>query len=959
MPKLTNGYTILGGLLLAFGTQVSAQNSSTSKPPSRPAATQSPMPSAAKAASVTATARAGKGWKVGPIPSWVVAPPSPTMASAATVPASGARRDQLVDFQTNHALTKPEFFVRIRSVALDAATLGQVSQPQISFNPAFQTTVIHHASVVRDGQRSERLADARIEPMRREQLLEQQVIDGRESLLILLNDVRVGDAVEIAYSVIGDNPIFEGRISGGMQLAAETPIDLLHHRLVAPAGRTLRTRGLATTIEPERFIEGRHQVLRVVREKVAGIAPEQGTPPWHKVYPAIDIAEFANWAEVNAWAERLFALPQPTPKEIAAKAAQLKAQRGGLSGAALASEVLRFVQDEVRYFSVSLGESSHRPKPPQQTLADRLGDCKDKVVLLNALLVELGFDARPALVSMRRNRGIENYLPSPDVFDHVVTWLELDGKVWFLDATLNGQGLALASRGQFPFGRALVVGPGTTALATVPAPPAGLSHLEFEQIWDLTQPGKPASMESVMRANGVGAERWRAALAAGGLEPIAQAVVGGYARALPGLKPTGGAEVKDDREANHFVLRQRFEVPDFGTYDRGALQTEYLALELLEVLSGPPETQRKTPFLVDQPQLVEHRTVIRTPHATTATPPTPVDVVDRQFRFSVRTDVQGNTITITRRYERRSDEVAAADTVAWRDKVMQARQATSSRLRVNLLETTALMPELQQLERRLRGARGWREDELQSILMRNEFIRLVNTKVIQRIPPDSRLAARVLISRAVANNLLGDAAAGKADARRALGIMVDDADALDALAVAQVGLGEIDEALATFSRITPQARPASVAKWMGSLLYLQGRAAEAVPLLREAAAGGSGEDREFALVWLYLASELAERRGRTAVEAEVDGIDGKKLTGALLRYLTGRIDRDLLLKVARERREMERLNLSEVNFYIGQQLVAQGRREEATVWFKRTVEQGASPYREHLFALLELQRAGR
>ena len=71
----------------------------------------------------------------------------------------------------------------------------------------------------------------------------------------------------------------------------------------------------------------------------------------------------------------------------------------------------------------------------------------------------------------------------------------------------------------------------------------------------------------------------------------------------------------------------------------------------------------------------------------------------------------------------------------------------------------------------------------------------------------------------------------------------------------------------------------------------------------------------------------------------------------------GSLDRDALLKKTREKPEMERLNLAEANFYIGQQLAARGQREEALRWFARTADSGASPYRETTFAQLELQRA--
>jgi tetratricopeptide (TPR) repeat protein len=668
----------------------------------------------------------------------------------------------------------------------------------------------------------------------------------------------------------------------------------------------------------------------------------------------VEYSEYGSWADVDAWAQRLFALPQPTPAPVAALVDSFRTK--GLQGEALVAEVLRFVQDEVRYFSVSLGESSHRPKAPQQTLAELLGDCKDKVVLLNTLLRDLGFEVRPALVSMQRNRGIREQLPSPEAFDHVITKLELDGRSWYLDPTINGQGLTLATRGHFPYGAALVVGAGAD-LQAVPEPPVAASRMEFEQQWDLSEPGRPVKMTAVMRVHGFVAERWRSALASAGKEPVAKAYSSGFARLLPGIKTVGELEVSDDRQNNRLQFSQAYELAEFGRYDRGALQAEYWAPELLDVLSGPAETQRRTPFMVDQPRLVESRIVVKAPVPLRAPAPPAVELVDRQFRFSSRVETADRRATFVRRYERREDQVLPAELPAWRDKIVQARQNSGGWLRLPLVDGQSLVPEMQALEKQLRSARGWRADTLQEIVLRNEFARLIDSRVLERVGSETPLAWRVLNSRAAALNTIGRFDESLRDSDKVLAARADDSDALQARAVSLVGLGRLEEALATFARVTPQARPADVASWMGQLQLQLGRPAQAEPLLREAVAGGSGEGREFALIWLYFAAERQGGRGKAAIA--LAGVEPDKFTGALLRYLTGELDREGLLRQARVKPEMERLNLAEAHFYIGQRLLTQGQRDEALRAFQRTLDTQAVPYREYSYAQVELKSGGR
>jgi hypothetical protein len=216
--------------------------------------------------------RSGKGWSTGPVPGWVVEPPAAPPGLAA-VPNVGGRREVLIDVQTTHAhpvghgaTPVPQTFVRYQTKALDAAALGSVSQPQLQFNPAFHILVLHRLTVWRDGQAVDKLADARIELMRREQRLEQLVLDGNETLLAVPTDVRLGDTVEVAYTIVGENPIFEGRIATGMRLASETPVDRLHWRLTVPPGRTLYTKGLATDLQAERSTDAAGRtVLSITR----------------------------------------------------------------------------------------------------------------------------------------------------------------------------------------------------------------------------------------------------------------------------------------------------------------------------------------------------------------------------------------------------------------------------------------------------------------------------------------------------------------------------------------------------------------------------------------------------------------------------------------------------------------------------------------------------------------------
>jgi lipoprotein NlpI len=375
--------------------------------------------------------------------------------------------------------------------------------------------------------------------------------------------------------------------------------------------------------------------------------------------------------------------------------------------------------------------------------------------------------------------------------------------------------------------------------------------------------------------------------------------------------------------------------------------------------------KRRTPWHLDQPRLVDSRISIEAPIAFRITNLPPIqELGPRQLRYSYKVGVQGPSLRFERRVERRSDEVLPGDLESYREQVLRARQTLSNSLRLPLVDLQQMQDAARQIEARLRSTRGWRDDQLGSILMRNEWARYLDGRVLLQAESGSALARQVMSSRAVAHNLLGDFAAGLADAEAALALAPDNEDALDAQAVALLGgarpgpTGEVlDAALAVFQRLAERhERKAPVLSWIGAIQVMQGRGEAAEAVLREALDKATGTEREFILIWLYLAAELRAGQGAEAVAPHGESVSADKLTGGILRYFVGIVSREELLSRAAKPSAMARLNLSEAHFFIGAQALVRGQREDALRSFRRAVDQGAVPYREHTFAELELRR---
>ncbi len=141
---------------------------------------------------------------------------------------------------------------------------------------------------------------------------------------------------------------------------------------------------------------------------------------------------------------------------------------------------------EVRYTGVELGAGSIVPRPPAETLRRKFGDCKDKAVLLAALLRRLDIPARVALLYAGEGAPeVDGSLPGLGVFNHaivVVPGVPGEPAIWIdpTDRYARAGELPVPDQGRL----ALIADPATDALVRTPeATAAENSEVETREIY--------------------------------------------------------------------------------------------------------------------------------------------------------------------------------------------------------------------------------------------------------------------------------------------------------------------------------------------------------------------------------------------------------------------------------------------------------------------------------------------
>ena len=226
----------------------------------------------------------------------------------------------------------------------------------------------------------------------------------------------------------------------------------------------------------ERTIYQWHTANEKVQEKPRNVLLKEnmtGTAP----ASSLQLSTFENWDQVGSWYYGLQHERAAPSADIRAKALELT--KGLDSQEAKARALYQFVSLNFRYISLDFGIGHYQPHAAAEVFANKYGDCKDKHTLLAALLDAAGIPAYPALINTAR--AIDQEVPSPGQFDHLITAVPAGKNILFLDTTAEvaPYGMLIAP---LRHKKALVIsGPSSAEFIETPSDPP----FQAQEIFDL------------------------------------------------------------------------------------------------------------------------------------------------------------------------------------------------------------------------------------------------------------------------------------------------------------------------------------------------------------------------------------------------------------------------------------------------------------------------------------------
>jgi transglutaminase-like putative cysteine protease len=332
------------------------------------------------------------------------------------------------DIQTNVINADGSFVMTRDSTFLinEERAIKVQAQKSLSYNRSLETLEVIEAYTQKpDGRRVEVKAD---------QIKEQQERESSEAPMfqdtlvkaVIFPEVAVGDRLVLQYKVRRTTALFPKQFED-LSYPAFHPTQQFTLIYDLPETMLLYADAKGFTATRPAAAAGR-KIYRwdYVPGKNARI--EQGAVSYLDYGQYLAVSTFANF---NAFAQAYDARAKSTlTPEVVKLAKSITANLDSPRAKAIA--LSDWVRKNIRYVAVYIGAGGVVPHPVDTILANRYGDCKDHVALLEALLTAAAIESTPALINLGNAYALPE-VPTLGVLNHVITYIpSLD---LYLDST--------------------------------------------------------------------------------------------------------------------------------------------------------------------------------------------------------------------------------------------------------------------------------------------------------------------------------------------------------------------------------------------------------------------------------------------------------------------------------------------------------------------------------------------
>ncbi|MCU0383600.1 MAG: DUF3857 domain-containing protein, partial [Cyclobacteriaceae bacterium] len=188
----------------------------------------------------------------------------------------------LINDQENYS--RQQQFGEYAYRVLNTEGIQSMSDLYISFDPAYEKIEIHFIKIIRGNEEINQMP-VKFNILQRETNAERYLYDGSKTILVNLNDVRVGDIVHYSYSRKGYNPIFSNHFARNYNLQYGYPIVKLYNQVIIPKNLSIYWKNENTNLKPENKSNDKEISFSWTLNNLEPIIFDNNEPEWFDLTP--------------------------------------------------------------------------------------------------------------------------------------------------------------------------------------------------------------------------------------------------------------------------------------------------------------------------------------------------------------------------------------------------------------------------------------------------------------------------------------------------------------------------------------------------------------------------------------------------------------------------------------------------------------------------------------------------
>ncbi|MEM5518923.1 DUF3857 domain-containing protein [Henriciella sp. AS95] len=610
----------------------------------------------------------------------------------------------LVDRQSRYSQASTERYVRYVEQLLTPNAVEANSTITVNFDPAYQTVSFHHLTRVRDGESANILDPSLFDLYRVETDREKLIYNGSLQLSYLIPDVRVDDILDYSYSVSGKNPAIGPHFVGGFQHRYGVPVQHLHQRLLIPAGTELNIEPFGAVQTPMISQVGDQTEYSWDIRDLPALSIDSNLPPSHPGFPSTLFSTFDSWNAVGAYFAPFYDVSTLNSEKVRKIASTIRSEHQSPQNRLRAA--LDFVQREIRYLGIELGQGGYIPRQPDEVLRNRFGDCKDMTLLLIAILAELEIEAVPFLVNLEKTDAVDAFIPSYGVFDHIIVSASINDKTYYLDPTRGVQLGDLEHLQQGDFGKGVVVALDSPGMVSAPVPVPEFWK-EIVDTYDIVAEPGAITLSSVSTYYMGQADGMLAWYNREGAAAAEKSFLNFFQNAFPQITQLTPLKLEVDDIGGSISIIGSYRIPDaWEDGDIPEMQTFYAqAHDVLQDMPSFVGATRTMPYKLPHP--VRSKQTLRFILDSTWDIENNIRLIDQPaFRSLTIERFENNIYAKEVSYQSKSNEISAKDFRKSMASIQEAREQVGVSLTINnAIEGNALinwLAEIEDIEKKIR-----------------------------------------------------------------------------------------------------------------------------------------------------------------------------------------------------------------------------------------------------------------